>query len=175
MRFQIKKWTPPNGNMQIETVEAPSRDALMLAHSMMGEKIEIMAEEGISKPVPQFENGNNTANALATVTPSPLVTDPGIEHEPIGGGVDQQKIAPFRPPPRPETLIPVPVMPPMKPILFEDGGVKFKIEAGVVSKKVWRDLTEEEQSDFRITPRVGDNECNGKIQRLDWIKIEGGR
>jgi hypothetical protein len=170
MKFNCRIWNS-EGKMQLDTLEAPNRGALIQVYQMLGQRIEIIEEAGIPQAVPQFENGNATANQIAkTFGPAEMIPEDQI---PVNDGFNQQTIVPFRAPPRPETQIPVPVMPPPKPIMFEDGGVKFKIENGIVSKKVWRDLTDEEKTDFRITPKEGDNECKGKIQKLDWIKIEG--
>lgn len=171
MQFRCKIWNAQD-KMRVDTLEAPNPEALLQIYGMLGQKIEIIEGAGVPQNVPQFENGNASANAIFNAQGPAEI--PLAEQQIPDNGIDPQKIVPYRAPPRPETLIPVPVIPPPKPIMFEDGGIKFKIENGVVWKKVWRDLTDVEQSEYRVVPKPGDNDCKGMVQKLDWIKIEGG-
>jgi hypothetical protein len=158
--------------MKEEWVDSPNREALLVLYSTLGQNIQILEEQGPPKPV-VFEDGNKEANdARRQMQPPPQPRDPnlppGLDQPPeedtsyMQQGISPQTIAPFRAPLSPEQQIPVPKI---KPIEFEDNGVKFRVDNNVVYKKVWVELSEQEQTEYRIT---GDPT---RVQKLDWQKI----
>lgn len=69
----------------------------------------------------------------------------------------------------------VPIQESKEVSIFTDNGMTYKIEGGVVYKRTWRDLSEDEISEFKIVSNTTNKDIpdNGKykIQHLDWTPI----
>jgi hypothetical protein len=179
MQFRIRHIRDNVGNagnvgpgMKEEIIESPNRDALLGLYAVLGQNIQILEEMGAPKPV-VFEDGNKEANeARKQMQPPPPTRDPnlppGLDQPPeedtsyMNQGITPQGIAPFRASPRPEEQIPVPKV---RPIEFEDGGTKYRVQDNVIYKKIWVELTDAEKTEYRIA------EDPVRIQKLDWQKI----
>ena len=169
MRFKCKVWSTA-GKMQVDEIDAPNRDALKSLYATLGQKIEIIGEIGQPQGIPEFEDGNKSANKILNSQGGENMVDGPAPDElpPVDGtgGISQQTIVPFKAPPKKEEQIPVPVF--NKPMYFEDAGIKFKVDRGIVSKKVWVELSDKEKDDYRIE-KTEDGDMH--IMKLDWLKI----